>query len=310
VTPTNGFDAASTSGVSSPNAHLLVRANKTDLCLACHASNYSIGSEYAPDVNGAATDTPGGDFDSAITTASKGHNPYHATGGVISQDSTFSTNIPPGSSTALWEWSCLSCHTPHKDTSATGDTAAYAYRLLRKKLKGPGSSGTYTDVSSALTLGDSDKVTPLATSSANVDAEAATKHNVYRVTTNESDTNGLGAWCAGCHGNFHGASNTKSGSDWIRHPTNELIGSSMATNFGNLVVSGKAFIPMETTRTSGSFTTTTDLSATAADGAKDQVFCLSCHKAHATAYANATRWDCTAASGSNDGCNRCHKKGE
>lgn len=300
ITSANGFDAADGS-LTGPVAHLLVQANKTDLCLACHSTNKQMGSEYAPDVYNVTAGyvSPGGDYDLVQENA---HNPYFATGGTIDQDTTFPTNSPPGNTGTLWEWSCCSCHRPHKDVTATGDKGTYAYRLLRKQLKGVGAADVYTPVDTALSLGDTHKVWPLADGSGNFNAEADGSHNVYLVDPVNNTDEGFGAWCGGCHGGFHGLTAEKSGSDWIRHPTYQPLGTVIGPNYTSTY---DPAIPVEVNGSAGLTKATVALTS---QNSNAQVFCLSCHRAHG-AEANIVRWDSTEAAGVGTRCNKCHKKG-
>ena len=259
VTPANGFDAAPVGGMSGPAPQLLVQSNKTDLCLACHASNYLVNGEYAPDVydTGVNPATPAGDFDLAATGATgNGHNPYHAASGVIDEDELLASDVtPPGGSGTLWEWSCLSCHRPHKDETATGVNGTYQYRMLRKQVKGIGGAGTYVDVSTALGSTNTHEAT-LISAGVNADAETALNHNVHLVAAVNTEGNGFGEWCAGCHGDFHGATQEKSGSDWIRHPTYQPLGGTIG---GNYTTTYDPTIPVEVNGTAGLSTTTVAL---------------------------------------------------
>ncbi len=306
------------SGGGTPE-QLLSEANKTVLCLVCHASNYPVAypvgdDEYAPNVHSSGEgvqDTPGGSYADSGTEAlqANGHNPSGfpadppAASPLIEVDTTL-TQIPPGA-TALWEWSCLSCHRPHKDDNDTAPrTATYEYRMLRKHVKGPSAAGadTLIDVSLALGLDDDHEVTPLANVGANVNAEAPTKHNVYFM---DSTNTGFGEWCGGCHTDFHDSTQDVD-DNWIRHPGQQLLEALGA----NYVVTTPPYDPsvpvqvnsgagLETNSSAfnGGITTTTDL----------QVTCLSCHKAHATEYPNLVRWDLTEPNAGN--CNKCHAKG-
>jgi hypothetical protein len=169
-------------------------------------------------------------------------------------------------------------------------------------LKGPGVADTYVDVSTALSLGDAHKVTPLATVAGNVDAEAVDNHNIYLVDPVGDTAEGFGEWCGGCHSDFHGAAGEQSGGEWIRHPTYQPLGTEIGANY---TTTYDPFIPVEVNATAGLTKTTTDLTA---PDTNTQVFCLSCHRAHADK-ANIVRWDSNEAAGDGTRCNKCHKKG-
>lgn len=307
-----------------PFHHLLIKKNVTDLCLMCHDD-----PTISPDVYDvtAGSETPGGDFaPSGSVTEVNGHNP----GG----DTTYSESLilplddtigddgmkPPGvegGPTVLSRWTCVECHDEHGDTGE-----AFMYRNLKKNV-GLGTGGYPVDVSGSLItntagpveLGDAEEA-QIWTGSANFDAEANASHNVYRVAAVDDDDIGFGAWCAGCHGNFHGDddsdSDTHDGLNWIRHPTAEPLtvatppAEDTADHFGTLFDSGKTFIPLETTTAITFATTLSGIDA----AATEQVMCLSCHRAHASDTRNAVRWNSDGPAGAGNNCNRCHSKGD
>ena len=312
--------------------HLLLYENKSELCLSCHSLNDAVNGENPPDVYTNAQATPGGDFALAATgNTTKGHNPWHidGAGGTIDDDEVMTDgaggvagsgkNIAPGSAVALWEWSCLSCHRPHKDTGlADSDIrATYSHRLLRKHVKGPNidaSGADYEDVSTA--LDDANMIqADLIAANVNTDAETALNHNVYEVTT--LGTQGFGQWCGACHSNpddagtgFHGAvvgdDDVGNGTDWIRHPTATILNADLAGNYG---LTYNPAIPLEVTD-AAELDAKDDVAMADPYASYAQVSCLSCHKAHASAFADATRWDMAGPSGVDDNCNKCHGIGD
>jgi hypothetical protein len=279
-----------------PWEHLLLSSNVTDLCLTCHKD------ATAPDVW--SGNWPGGAFSNTGTGGgdqAQGHNPGGRSGNE-------STNVPldtvlgltpPGQTQALNEFHCGTCHEPHgwKSDAVNGNQYSFAYRLLRKQIRGPG--GSQVDVSDTLLSGFADEQFGQTTSSTN--------HNVYRSHPTVGDgSKGFSKWCATCHGGFHsdtqGDPELKDGSgNWIRHPTATALGADVVGNYGTTYDPN---YPVETTNTSAGTGANWSVSATT-----ERVFCLSCHRAHASPYTNATRWDCTAGSGIGTGCNKCHKKG-
>lgn len=119
--------------------------------------------------------------------------------------------------------------------------------------------------------------------------------------------------CAECHGDFHASAKVQNaGSEWIRHPVDIVLPDtapytgytvySTQTPLGRQVLSG-ASASAGVTR-----------SNTPTDGSADTVICLSCHRAHASLYPDALRWDYnTMETGTNTagivdtGCFRCHR---
>lgn len=152
-------------------------------------------------------------------------------------------------------------------------------------------------------------------------------HNVYKKQDNPNVKDSMGTFCAGCHQNFHalgqldpmdpdpwgvynaGDDNTdglitaNSGSSpWLRHPTNVNI--PIADPAGEYkFMFNIAYEPsVPVAQTLGVNTDTIE--------AGDQVMCLSCHRAHASQYPDALRFDYAdmdAHGGANTtGCFFCH----
>jgi hypothetical protein len=145
--------------------------------------------------------------------------------------------------------------------------------------------------------------------------------------TDESNKVLMSAWCAQCHGAWHEDVvnvTATSGSDWLRHPvdnrlkdTTPLSGlglsivdfNHLTKTYGNLAVAQK--LPVADGGGAAKYY---------ADNTADEVFCLSCHFAHASpTNLDALRWGYTTAvtAGSqvgagvpsDDGCQQCHNKG-
>ncbi len=155
-------------------------------------------------------------------------------------------------------------------------------------------------------------------------APNASTHNFYQKSTGSK--NSMGEFCAGCHQDFHapgganGFGSDNGGDDntdalivknsavvnpWLRHPTNvniplDPLGEYAAMN----LVDYNPAVPV---------------AQNAADAvadrhrinAGDQVMCLSCHRAHASEYPDALRFNYTrmsahAGTGSGTGCFYCH----
>lgn len=186
-------------------------------------------------------------------------------------------------------------------------------------------------------------------------SEGDTNKNMYR--------GGFSSFCSACHGNFHGG-NTENGAgsstgytralfngaqSWLRHPTNIKLGDATAQKYGtagytkqvkdvaNALPNGLGYdwkYPLVKPDTDYAVTPT--LAAAAVAGTvtnNDRIMCLTCHKAHATPYANMTRFDSTGhafiAAATIDpttgvayksgigssvdniayGCGKCHQKG-
>ncbi len=266
-------------------------------CLGCH-NGMATG---APNIFGTTTQTAGGSFAvSVFDDDNKGHNVTDASSVLATGLETDNTTATPGNSgtgdstltVGLQELTCagaLGCHGDHSVSTSSMDAirgfhhgAKEGYRYLQT------STGT-----AILGKGEADWENGGASD---------TKHNVYSADS----TAGISVLCAQCHGDFHGASDTVSGSNFIRHPTENLLSDATTWTMGSVNVDYDdnpfAFsgTPYDDASTTVAYTTT---------GA--QVACVSCHRAHGTAYDDILRFDYdgqVAGSGtsSSTGCLGCH----
>ena len=123
---------------------------------------------------------------------------------------------------------------------------------------------------------------------------------------NNVDT--ISEFCAECHGYFHASDEitASGGSPWLRHPTDSVVpnsGEYSAYNTYSLEAPvARAVIPNSPN------STVTPGDDTTEDGAI--VMCLSCHRAHASPYADSLRWDYSTiiagGGASTSGCFTCH----
>jgi predicted CXXCH cytochrome family protein len=142
--------------------------------------------------------------------------------------------------------------------------------------------------------------------SANVE-QSDTNHNVYKGDIGNKEV-GFGKWCATCHPYIHGANKSDpevgDGESWIRHPTATLLSSDIINAYG-----GKSsyLYPLETASGDAVVTDTHTL----VDG-ENGVTCLTCHKAHASEYPNALRWEYMPEQQLTPGvgCKKCHTPSE
>lgn len=265
------------------------------------------------------------------------------------------TNVtPPGSSTTISTFTCTNCHDPHG--ASTDNGSVFKYRNLRYSPTGKGSTSNMTALTVAAWVGAAgsnwkgstgaiagdytgtaiaDHYWPIANS-------GLTSQNSYRFPlTGGSLTDGVSAWCAQCHVNWHQESNntdpaagttsgnqiTESGSppggsDWLRHPVDRRF-----TDISPLSGSGQTIADwVHYTQTYGKLAAGYKLPAAVdsastkyyAENYTDRVFCLSCHFAHGGPYPNGLRWSHAAqgnstaqayAIASDTGCQQCHNRG-
>ena len=173
--------------------------------------------------------------------------------------------VPPGGSLAVI-LTCTTCHAPHGTAS---------YRNLAADPSGQG--GAASPVSARQT------VLPTGTNPAQVYVGGNVVHK-----------GGMSKWCGRCHGDYHGRTSGQEGtqSPWLRHPQEQTISTSTHVDF-------TYWLGPQTNRVVVQ-SPTDDL----VPSADDQVFCLSCHKAHgspnraALVFADGSRQSST--------CDQCH----
>lgn len=151
--------------------------------------------------------------------------------------------LPPGGTRAM-SLTCLSCHDPH---------GGPGFRNLRTDPAGTGAS---------LVVAATQRIAPDGTNPA----------QVY-VAGNVTYKSGFSAWCGSCHGELHGRSAQEEGAarPWLRHPQDEPLSSSLDTDYTYWLGPVPNRVRVQSPD---------DEDVPSPD---DQVFCLSCHKAHGSA---------------------------
>ncbi len=258
---------------------LLVAATPTDVCLSCHAD---YGQFY-----GGAGYGPGGDFywvtkdyswsahghTTVSSGDSHGHNVVSAAYG-IDVDQTL--EHAPGGDFLSSRLACTSCHDPHGNAN---------FRLLYGAGAGPRYDGTRFPFTSAAPLakGNSRRTMVGDTNGNETDA----KHTVYK--------SGMSEWCANCHPNFLTDNTTNH-----VHPAGENLGSTVAAiynayistddpNGGDQATAYAGLVPFEAVNVD--LETVDSMDYTLGPDSVDKVMCLSCHRAHASAFSDIARWD-------------------
>ncbi|MBI4831074.1 MAG: hypothetical protein HY801_05870 [Candidatus Lindowbacteria bacterium] len=261
-------------GSPTGNPYLLIRETPSDTCLTCHAAYGQMSTD-------GQTLGPGGDFywmtqdiswdsgEGAMVTVfgrEHGHN-IKAPGYGIQTDSVLTTS--PGGSFNSAHLGCNSCHDPHGNGN---------FRLLY----GIGTTqanypGNYTfNRAAPMALG-----CPWETGITDAGAEKIGQHTAY--------ISGMSDWCANCHNNMHSGRTNN-----IVHPTNIRLGSTLRYNYnGYRTTSDKthgqyssAYLPLVPFEDPLNTTT-----STTGAGYSSKVMCLTCHRAHASPYRDAGRWD-------------------
>lgn len=222
--------------------------------------------------DGADIDAP--DVLYPVTYTSDPAGGYFANSGGIASDSAHNLGMPygetPSGSMDSLILSCISCHNPHGNSN---------YRNL---LFNPTGSGNSADVN----------VIVYQTLSAdgpggNSPAEVYAPSNIlYRI--------GMSDWCNDCHTDFHGTSETGSPEPWFRHPQDVTIYGRNYADYNHWSGTIANRVEVESPY---------DMIVPSAD---DEVFCLSCHKAHGSA--NEANLIYADGGGMLSTCQQCHNQ--
>ena len=274
-----------------PNSDLLKGSDASSTCLNCHqgSGSYHILSTDATNWS------PGGDFfwltqsytntnwSGSVTSDpdNMGHNVI-ATDFGLTVDAT--NTVAPGGTYQASDLGCASCHDPHGKKD--GGTANGQLPISV--------SGSYGDVPVAGTiagnyrlLGDVQYGMATAAPIAVTDSfgETDLSHPAYGA--------GMSEWCATCHGDYINNSQ--------KHPSaNGEFLNGQAANYNSYVATGDftgvqatsftALVQFERQETDPAILLAAVTSAAGPDSS-DNVMCLTCHRAHASAFNNITRWD-------------------
>lgn len=263
---------------------LLRGVDAASTCLRCHAE---LGVHHNVLSDDGSSYTPGGDFfwlkqgyfwtEDGQARQSPGNSHGHsvmAAGYGLAVDGQ--TSVAPGGIYPAASLSCVSCHDPHGQSIGSGaEESGVNYRLL-------GGVGYST--------------------AGVIFAEAAPIAVAPGYWT-ESDSNhvdygsGMSEWCANCHGGMLGGAEA-------RHPAGKAarFGADMASAYNAYVRSGDvsgspassylALVPFERGVTDASRLDPTGAAGPEAGTAN--VMCLTCHRAHASPFRHAGRWDFSA----------------
>jgi predicted CXXCH cytochrome family protein len=272
-------------GPTGPNRKLLKSASAAELCLACHDGLSQVPDVMMTDVNGLA-ERAAGFFETPLDVASfKGHN--------LGSDPN--AGIPPsggwelcyrchfGGEMATATVTCIDCHSPHGRQS---------YRNLHWA-SDPDATPQITAFSSGSGVARYEQD--------NIGYAAPLADTTWREVSNI---------CIDCHHVFSGPHYTSDGSGnspYIRHPVTDSergsrhpldkVGAN--TDPANWVNGGQGFsIPRLPYIVSGA----TSYSEARVVASSNEVFCLSCHKAHGSLNPFGLRW----AAYDTAGCQQCH----
>lgn len=243
------------------------------------------------------------------------------------------TNETSAATTNIGTLTCTSCHDAHGYSAANNGTIN-KYRNLRGSI-GNGAQNPWTnmdmfdtpsneiarsyvgavagDVSGGTNTSSADNVWPVYRST--------NSQNTYYDDMGMTVGVGMSRFCAQCHGAWHEAIATgnknANGSDWNRHPVNEMI-DQMPSGSGIIMIDAQNYFAaaagVKLPVANDSASTKYYMSAYNAS----KVFCLSCHYAHGGPNNDILRWSYTSAVSAGDqtangidsnvGCQLCHNR--
>lgn len=283
----------------STSAWMLLGSDPSSTCLRCHADPTNEIRVLSED---GSSYTPGGDFHWLKESFSwsgemgqktsigdrHGHN-------VVAADFQMSADgqlsVAPGGSYPSSKLGCTSCHDPHGKPTAVGTASGPVVRSGSYGGSAPNGtvSGTFRLLRGASTGADAfSNAAPVAVAPLRA-VETDQNHVAYG--------SGMSEWCANCHAGIlnngdRGVHRHVAGND-------AKLGRSVVAIYNSYVKSGdltgsaataySALVPFELGTSD-----VTSLNPTSTDGPSStsaNVMCLSCHRAHASAFSSAGRWD-------------------
>ncbi len=257
---------------------------------------------YAWTAHGEASTEDGSVHGHSIIAADNGYNtvdPAHATA--------------PGGSFMSSNLGCASCHDPHGKGRRLSDGT---YASTGAPIIATGSTGSVPAAGQAVGLyrllawpgyagapGANYTSWPIAVSPSSYNrTEAAT---MTRVAYGNDGSNGWGKWCGTCHAAIANMTGLKGHPS---HPVDQQLTATIATNYNNYVMTGNmsgtfpgtapgpysSLVPYQ--EATGAIATLashakSDNSVLGGPAASDQVSCFSCHRAHASGWTHALRWN-------------------
>ncbi len=258
---------------------------------------------------------------------SEGYNHGHsviASDFGLSEDSHFAGNVGPGGTYPASNLACNSCHNPHGRVN--GGTRNSEGPVKASGSYGPGfctpdasgicgnyrllADGLYNAGDPAVFGSSSAQGFPVQGYHYTANAPVAVAPQDFREKEDGYGTGsgiehvdygtGIAEWCANCHGAFLNNSGG-TGTGYHRHPAGDSAKlGGLASLYNSYVKSGdyagdssKSYLPLVPFER-GVATGLVANSPAGPDGANAAVMCLSCHRAHASAFDEMTRWDTSA----------------
>jgi len=305
-----------------PNPHLLYKADVTMLCLVCHDEQAGMPDVSGDDENN-LIERAAGQFGTVDAINPNGHNLAPDTVGF-----TGTTGIcndchpgywgPGGAGFNQTKMGCVDCHEPHGKDPELPDES-------------PNPDYIYRNLHYAWFPDDTPKITAFVNPSAD-ELEVYERANIgYAAPTAQvSDWREVTNICVDCHHTFTSYYYTRLGNvppdidpdgTCIRHPnTDSEDGAQEYINRHGLPQTdpvhweggtGNGFPAdpdnPDNPRLPFIVSGASDYGAATAVAQNNEVFCLTCHKAHGSEYASSLRWPYRTED-SNLGCEQCHNK--
>lgn len=292
---------------SSSSVPLLKGSDSSSICLNCHSGP---GNSHSPSVfsfDGSAL-TPGGDFywmtksfswiGGSSPAARHGHNIVAQDFGLVPDPNKM---VSPGGTYPSAQLSCISCHDPHGRSGGGTRAGAPPVSVSGSYGKQPDAG---TNAGNYRLLGDQDYV--VGGFSFNNPAPIARQNSILPFA--ESDAShvdygsGISEWCANCHQGMLNSGGMGGGMSHHRAGDNVQLSSAVISQYNSYLRSGEfsgsaataylQFVPFER-----GFTDPNLLNPLSTQGldSSSNVGCLTCHRAHASAFPAAGRWDFDAA---------------
>ena len=278
------------------SGHLLIKESSTELCLACHDGKAGVPDVIGEDDANGLMERAAGFFIAANAPGANGHDLQADSAGLPNLCSTCHS----GGSFSTAKIGCIDCHDPHGRNS---DDPVYSYRNLR--------SPSEPDDGPLFRAFVKPGVTGL---------EVYEQRNIGYTApdTKASDWREVTSICFDCHHIFSRDGYTRSSDGvCIRHPSTdsernvrEPINRHGApqtdpdhwkSGYGIGFAIGRVpFLVSGAVDYAGARTVVANDIETA-----NEVFCLTCHRAHGSENRNSLRWS----ENSNLGCQQCHNKG-
>jgi len=293
------------SGEKRPSSYLVATADE-DMPPGVPPAQLSPGGDFGWVKKSFRWGTGGGEGGGSSPGERHGHN-------IVAIDYRFAADTgritAPGGSFPAARLSCISCHDPHGKYRRLADGSIGKTGI---PIQASGSYSTSPDPSGDRAvgvyrlLGGKGYVSSLFDGAPfTADPPAAVSPENYNLPEDRGDTRvtygkGMSEWCANCHpaqlggaggGNAHPAGNDIKFSSAVAANYNSYVASGNLT--GNSSTSYNSMVPFEVgtadyTLLKGTATTG---GQTAGPGASSNVMCLSCHRAHASGWDSAARWN-------------------